>query len=55
MFVQGANADGFTVSKAAGEIEGRHDELMNEAEVAAAAEEKEAHSFEIDPSQVLYV
>ena len=27
----------------------------NEAEVAAVAEEKEAHSFEIDPSQVIYV
>nr|GMC98187.1 DNA repair helicase XPB1 [Ipomoea batatas] len=44
--------DGFTVSKSAGEIEGRHDELLNEAELAAAAEEKETHSFEIDPSQV---
>ncbi|XP_061355309.1 general transcription and DNA repair factor IIH helicase subunit XPB1-like isoform X2 [Gastrolobium bilobum] len=48
----GANGDGFTISKAAGEIGGTHDELLNEAEVAAAAEEKEAHSFEIDPSQV---
>ncbi|KAI9070919.1 hypothetical protein K1719_047120 [Acacia pycnantha] len=36
----------------AGEIEGTHGELLNEAEVAAAAEEKENHSFEIDPSQV---
>ena len=35
-----------------GEIEGRHDELLNEAELAAAAEEKETHSFEIDPAQV---
>ncbi|XP_061355308.1 general transcription and DNA repair factor IIH helicase subunit XPB1-like isoform X1 [Gastrolobium bilobum] len=49
---EGANGDGFTISKAAGEIGGTHDELLNEAEVAAAAEEKEAHSFEIDPSQV---
>ncbi|XP_027340321.1 general transcription and DNA repair factor IIH helicase subunit XPB1 isoform X2 [Abrus precatorius] len=47
-----ANGDGFTISKAAGEIEGTHDELLNEAEVAAVAEEKEAHSFEVDPSQV---
>ena len=56
-FVQGTNRDrdGFTISKAAGEIEGTHDELLNEAEVAAAAEEKEAHSFEIDPSQVTQV
>ncbi|KAL4329905.1 hypothetical protein AHAS_Ahas13G0346800 [Arachis hypogaea] len=38
--------------KAAGEIEGTHDELFDEAEVAAVAEDKEAHSFEIDPSQV---
>lgn len=49
---EAANGDGFTISKAAGEIEGTHDELLNQAEVAAAAEEKEAHSFEIDPSQV---
>ncbi|XP_019424197.1 PREDICTED: DNA repair helicase XPB1-like isoform X2 [Lupinus angustifolius] len=49
---EGANGDGFTISKAAGEISGTHDELINGAEVAAAAEEKEAHSFEIDPSQV---
>ncbi|XP_040868111.1 general transcription and DNA repair factor IIH helicase subunit XPB1 isoform X2 [Glycine max] len=32
-----------------------HLELLNEAEVAAVAEEKETHSFEIDPSQALYV
>ncbi|CAH9075699.1 unnamed protein product [Cuscuta epithymum] len=44
--------DGFTISKSAGEIEGRHDELLNEAELAAATEERETHSFEIDPSQV---
>ncbi|KAG5029979.1 hypothetical protein JHK87_013493 [Glycine soja] len=49
---ENVNGDGFTISKAAGEIEGTHDELLNEAEVAAVAEEKEAHSFEIDPSQV---
>ncbi|KAL2517157.1 DNA repair helicase XPB1 [Abeliophyllum distichum] len=42
-------SDGFTVGKSAGEIEGGHDELLNEAELAAAAEEKETHSFEIDP------
>ncbi|KAL8200922.1 hypothetical protein R6Q57_012261 [Mikania cordata] len=44
--------DGFTVSRSIGEIEGTHDELLNEAQLAAAAEEKEAHSFEIDPAQV---
>ncbi|MED6191468.1 General transcription and DNA repair factor IIH helicase subunit xpb2 [Stylosanthes scabra] len=33
---EGTNGDGFTISKAAGEIEGTHDELFNEAEVAAA-------------------
>ncbi|XP_004503689.1 general transcription and DNA repair factor IIH helicase/translocase subunit XPB1 [Cicer arietinum] len=49
---EGMHGDGFTITKAAGEIEGTHDELLNEAEVAAAAEEKEAHAFEIDPSQV---
>jgi len=26
---------------------------LNEAELAAAAEEKETHSFEVDPSQVV--
>ncbi|CAI9756348.1 unnamed protein product [Fraxinus pennsylvanica] len=45
-------SDGFTVGKSAGEIGGGHDELLNEAELAAAAEEKEIHSFEIDPAQV---
>ena len=49
---ENTHGDGFTVSKAAGEIEGTHDELLNEAEVAAVAEEKEAHAFEIDPAQV---
>ncbi|KAJ0427459.1 putative DNA helicase chromatin remodeling SNF2 family [Helianthus annuus] len=44
--------DGFNVSRTIGEIEGTHDELLNEAQLAAVAEEKEAHSFEIDPSQV---
>ncbi|KAL3833552.1 hypothetical protein ACJIZ3_008288 [Penstemon smallii] len=46
------NHDGFTVGKSAGEIEGVHDELLNEAELAGVAEEKETHSFEIDPAQV---
>ncbi|XP_072995058.1 general transcription and DNA repair factor IIH helicase/translocase subunit XPB1-like [Typha latifolia] len=46
---QGAEA--FTVSKTLGEIEGGHEELYG-AELAAAAEEKETHSFEIDPAQV---
>ncbi|CAI9774757.1 unnamed protein product [Fraxinus pennsylvanica] len=45
-------SDGFTVGKSAGEIVGGHDELLNEAQLAAAAEEKETHSFEIDPAQV---
>ncbi|CAH1447682.1 unnamed protein product [Lactuca virosa] len=44
--------DGFAVSRSAGEVEGRHEELLTEAQLAAAAEEKEAHSFEIDPTQV---
>lgn len=35
-----------------GEVASSHNELLNEAELAAAAEEKETHSFEIDPSQV---
>ncbi|GAB2273880.1 General transcription and DNA repair factor IIH helicase subunit xpb1 [Dionaea muscipula] len=48
----GHGTDGFTVSKALGEMRTGHDELITEAELAAAAEEKETHSFEIDPSQV---
>ncbi|KAM0015543.1 putative DNA helicase chromatin remodeling SNF2 family [Helianthus debilis subsp. tardiflorus] len=44
--------DAFTISRSMGEIDGTHDELLNEVQLAAAAEEKEAHSFEIDPSQV---
>ena len=38
-----------------GEIENGHNELLNEAELAAAAEEKETHSFEVDPAQVDFV
>ncbi|XP_030474945.2 general transcription and DNA repair factor IIH helicase subunit XPB1 [Syzygium oleosum] len=49
---EGLGADGFTISKAMGEVGVGHNELLNEAELAAAAEEKETHSFEIDPSQV---
>ncbi|KAI3798804.1 hypothetical protein L1987_34083 [Smallanthus sonchifolius] len=44
--------DGFTISRSIGEIEGTHDELLNQSQLVAATEEKEAHSFEIDPSQV---
>jgi DNA excision repair protein ERCC-3 len=36
-----------------GEIGTGHEDLLNQAEVAAAAEEKETHAFEIDPSQVM--
>lgn len=31
---------------------GGHDDLLSEAELAAVAEEKETHAFEIDPAQV---
>ncbi|KAG7548791.1 P-loop containing nucleoside triphosphate hydrolase [Arabidopsis suecica] len=44
--------DGFTIGKTSGELEAGPGELLNEAELAAAAEEKETHSFEIDPAQV---
>ncbi|GFZ06896.1 DNA repair helicase XPB1-like protein [Actinidia rufa] len=44
--------DVFTISRSMGEIENGHNELLNEAELAAAAEEKETHSFEVDPAQV---
>ncbi|XP_016205340.1 uncharacterized protein LOC107645759 isoform X2 [Arachis ipaensis] len=45
------NGDGFAISKAADKIEGIHGKLLNEAEVAAAIEEKETHAFEINPFQ----
>lgn len=45
-------SDGFTVGKSIGEIENGHNELLIEAELVAAAEEKETHSFEIHPAQV---
>ncbi|CAH8390785.1 unnamed protein product [Eruca vesicaria subsp. sativa] len=44
--------DGFTIGKTSGELEAGPGELLNAAELAAAAEEKETHSFEIDPAQV---
>ncbi|CAN6480999.1 unnamed protein product [Victoria cruziana] len=47
-----AEDDTFMVSKALGEIEGGHDELLDGVDLAAATEEKETHSFEIDPAQV---
>ncbi|XP_068656387.1 general transcription and DNA repair factor IIH helicase/translocase subunit XPB1-like [Aristolochia californica] len=46
-------SDVFTVSKALSEMDGGgHQELFTGADVAAVAEEKETHSFEIDPAQV---
>ncbi|XP_031495189.1 general transcription and DNA repair factor IIH helicase subunit XPB1-like [Nymphaea colorata] len=44
--------DTFMVSKALGGIEGGHEELLDAVDLAAATEEKETHSFEIDPAQV---
>ncbi|CAL4961976.1 unnamed protein product [Urochloa decumbens] len=41
----------FTISKTSGQASG-HEELLNGMELAAATEDKETHSFEIDPSQV---
>ncbi|KAG9440270.1 hypothetical protein H6P81_020435 [Aristolochia fimbriata] len=46
-------SDAFTVSKGLSEMDGGgHQELLSGADVAAVAEEKETHSFEIDPAQV---
>ncbi|KAG8055786.1 hypothetical protein GUJ93_ZPchr0001g29754 [Zizania palustris] len=42
----------FTVSKTAGEMASGHEDLLDGMELAAATEDKETHSFEIDPSQV---
>ncbi|XP_028551963.1 general transcription and DNA repair factor IIH helicase subunit XPB1 isoform X2 [Dendrobium catenatum] len=41
----------FSVSKTPGEMD-THSGLLDGADLAAAAEEKETHSFEIDPAQV---
>lgn len=45
-------SDEFSISKSLGEVEGVHNELINEADIVAAAEEKDTHAFEIDPAQV---
>ncbi|RYR18927.1 hypothetical protein Ahy_B03g063549 [Arachis hypogaea] len=42
----------FPFFKAVDKIEGVHGKLLNEAEVAAAIEEKKTHAFEINPSQL---
>ncbi|RZC85705.1 hypothetical protein C5167_026376 [Papaver somniferum] len=46
-----SGTDSITIAKAVKEIAGAHDELLNGIELAAA-EEKEMHSFEVDPAQV---
>ncbi|RZC85229.1 hypothetical protein C5167_041412 [Papaver somniferum] len=46
-----SGTDSITIAKAVKEIAGAHDELLNGIELAAA-EEKETHSFEVDPAQV---
>lgn len=38
-----------------GDIGAGPSDLLNEAELAAAAEEKETHAFEIDPAQVVVI
>jgi hypothetical protein len=45
------SAPSFTISKTSGQTSG-HEDLLNGMELAAATEDKETHSFEIDPSQV---
>ncbi|XP_047308546.1 general transcription and DNA repair factor IIH helicase subunit XPB1-like [Impatiens glandulifera] len=50
--ISSEGSNGFTISKTMGETESSHSELLNDAELAAATEEKEIHSFEIDPAQV---
>ncbi|KAH7432496.1 hypothetical protein KP509_07G025300 [Ceratopteris richardii] len=45
----------FTVSRGATEAAETHQEFLAENDLAAVAEEKEVHSFEIDPAQVEHV
>jgi len=42
----------FTVSKVPSEMGGSHTELIGTKDITAVIEEKETHSFEIDPAQV---
>ncbi|XP_050377429.1 general transcription and DNA repair factor IIH helicase subunit XPB1-like [Argentina anserina] len=44
--------EGFTVSTMMGETGAGPSDLLNEAEMATVADEKETHAFEIDPSKV---
>jgi superfamily II DNA or RNA helicase len=44
--------DMFTVSKAPNEMGGSHTELIGSEDITTTIEEKETHSFEIDPAQV---
>ncbi|KAJ3670649.1 hypothetical protein LUZ60_008075 [Juncus effusus] len=52
LYPEDSEADAFTVNKGLGEIKTGHEDLLSGMELAAAAEEKETHSFEIDPNQV---
>lgn len=45
-------SEAFSVSKTPGEMD-THGGLLEGGDLAAAAEEKETHSFEVDPAQVL--
>eukprot|EP00249_Psilotum_nudum_P022627 c28587_g1_i2 orf=196-1935(+) len=45
----------FTVTKAPTEADGTHHELLAGEDLSVATEEKELHSFEIDPAQVEHV
>ena len=52
LFQDSLGGPSFSVSKTGGENVSGHEDLLNGMELAAATEEKETHSFEIDPSQV---
>lgn len=56
IFLQAGSKDGesFTVSKAPLESAAANQDLLAADEIAAAAEEKDMHSFEIDPAQVFF-
>lgn len=49
--MQDVGDDGFSVSKGLNELESGQHGLLDESELASA-EEKESHSFEIDPAKV---
>nr|XP_043639888.1 general transcription and DNA repair factor IIH helicase subunit XPB1-like [Erigeron canadensis] len=50
--ISSEGGNGITVGETIGEIKSTHNEVLNEAQLAAVTEEKTIRAFEIDPAQV---